>query len=343
MICTAVRISILSTLIAFFAPAVPADLVLAPNTKIVFGNDSTLSEAPTDVDVPAGHGGTGNTVLGTDAFVGGGTNNAVTAARGTIGGGGDTSSTTANKVTDAWGTVGGGRQNQAGDADGTSADRPYATVGGGWQNKASGEGATIPGGVGNEASGKNSFAAGTQARSTAQGAITFTDSLASNFTNNSPNSFAVRATGGVTFFTKVTSPAEGMSLDTSGNLVVSGAVQAEDFFFSSRQEGGTAVAPADGKALLEGVASLSIEEYVAADDGRGTARIGFAPEDFFSAFGLGQVAGGVNASDAHGVAFASIQALHGMVQERDRRIDELKAALDDVLVRLQSLEARFAR
>jgi hypothetical protein len=84
-----------------------------------------------------------------------------------------------------------------------------ATVAGGGSNVANHEGAMIPGGEGNTASGYDSFAAGTLAKATNDGAFVWADSQLQNFNSTNNDSFNVRARGGARF---VTSGA-GLSVD----------------------------------------------------------------------------------------------------------------------------------
>lgn len=71
-----------------FAFGAQADLHLAPGTKIVFGDSSELASAPDPGgQIPPGHGGTGNTVSGSNAYVGGGQNNTASGIASTVPGG----------------------------------------------------------------------------------------------------------------------------------------------------------------------------------------------------------------------------------------------------------------
>lgn len=103
------------------------------------GPEGPEGPAGSDATVPDGHGGTGNTVTGTDSFIGGGYS---------------------NLVTDDRGTIGGGSNNQAGDNAGTTGDAHSAVVGGGWQNTSSAFFSTVGGGRENSASGWNSTVGG---------------------------------------------------------------------------------------------------------------------------------------------------------------------------------------
>ncbi len=135
-----------------------------------------------------------------------------------------------NRVTDAYGTVGGGYNNQAGNNEGTTFDQTFTTVGGGWGNIASGaygtvaggwgntvngafstvaggqgniaSGAygTVAGGWGNIASGDYSFVVGRLAKNadpTHDGVFMFADSQFIEFLSAGPNTFNVRAQGGM--------------------------------------------------------------------------------------------------------------------------------------------------
>lgn len=118
------------------------------------------------------------------ATVGGGLTNYAYAEYSTIGGGFSNQMTTGTATA---GTIGGGQSNRAGF---------QATVGGGRSNEARGNNATIPGGLSNTAEGANAFAAGTQARSRAQGAFTFADSQAADLLNDTTDAMLMRFAGG---------------------------------------------------------------------------------------------------------------------------------------------------
>ena len=47
-------------------------------------------------------------------------------------------------------------------------------------------------------------------------------------------------------------------------------------------------------------------------------------QDLHAAYGLGSTDKAYDVVDAHGIAFASIQALYGMVQEQNTRIEKLE-------------------
>jgi hypothetical protein len=76
-------------------------------------------------------------------------------------------------------------------------------------------------------------------------------------------------------------------------------------------------------------------------------------QDFYAAFGLGLGDTTIDTVDADGVALASIQGLHTLIEEKDARITDLEAEndalvsgnaaqqqqIDDLEARLSALEA----
>ena len=274
-----------------------AALQFAPGSKVVFGDNSELSSAPEPgAEVPVGHGGIGNTVSGTNAYVGGGASNAATGSHS---------------------TVSGGRLN---------------TAGGGY--------ASVVGGSSNAASGSYSFAAGRRAKSTANGTFTFADSSNSDFSNTIANSFRVRSTGGFFVFTKLVGGTETFQVNTQGNALLTGVLIAENTSVRPGAEpAARSASTVDARTVLNRLDRVAVGEYVSNAESGPVARFTFAPEAFQAAFGLGDDPEIVSLLDAQAVSFASIQALHAMIKERDERIDQLEAALENLLVRVESLDS----
>lgn len=309
----------------FTSLSVQADLHLAPGTKIVFGDNSELSTAPEPGgDIPAGHGGTNNTVSGSNAYVGGGTLNSASNSYASVGAG------FGNSASGQYGTIGGGQLNGA---LGT-----HATVGGGQSNSATGIASTVPGGANNTASGNYSFAAGRRAKSTAAGTMTLADSTDDDFTNSIANSLRIRATGGFFLFTKLVGGVETFQVNTEGHALLTGTLFQESDRNKKENFGSV-----DTRDVLELLASLPIETYNYRGEDPANVHLGVMAQDFNAAFGLGGEPGFIAVVDAQGVAFAGIQALYDMVMERDERIEELESALDGVLTRLDALEGRGGR
>lgn len=105
-------------------------------------------------------------------------------------------------------TIGGGVEN--------TITATYGTVGGGITNTVTGLYGTVPGGRQNTASALYSFAAGYRAWAAHQGAFVWADSTDATYQSVAPDSFNVRASGGVT----LTTSGAGMALD--GPVIVDG-------------------------------------------------------------------------------------------------------------------------
>ena len=167
-------------------------------------------------------GGWGNTIRTNSALstIGGGYYNLVlgNAYYSTIGGG--YQNTNAGNQS----TIAGGSLNYASAGDGTTigggsfngVSASGGTIAGGAFNHVSGLNGAVPGGVGNLAGGQNSFAAGTDAQATNDGAFVLTDFQSTNFYSTASNQLSARFTGGVRFVTAGT----GMTLDGAPVLTV---------------------------------------------------------------------------------------------------------------------------
>lgn len=154
-------------------------------------------------------GGSGNTNSGDYATVGGGIGNTAGGIGSFVGGGGyDGTNTGGNIASGNAATVGGGFGNQA--------IGPYSTVPGGYANTA-GYGATVPGGYANSATGNGSFAAGRNASTPYDGNFVWGDGTRPAV-GSGANEFDVLATGGVNFFTGLSSE---ISITSSGNIMTS--------------------------------------------------------------------------------------------------------------------------
>jgi hypothetical protein len=92
--------------------------------------------------------------------------------------------------------------------------------------------------------------------------------------------------------------------------------------------------PVDEHKVLDSLLEIPIEtwNYIAEPDA--IRHMGPMAQDFFEAYGLG-ADDRLSAIDVQGVALASIQALHEIVEEKDAQIVELEA-------RLAELEGRVA-
>jgi endosialidase-like protein len=112
-----------------------------------------------------------------------------------------------------------------------------------------------------------------------------------------------------------------MNLDPSGNMTILGTLTQG----SSREikEGFGAVTPAE---ILQKVVDMPITTWVYKN--QSVRHIGPMAEDFYGAFQVGQSPKGISPTDTAGVAFAAIQGLNDVVQQKEKEISELKARLD---------------
>jgi hypothetical protein len=294
------------------------------------GKDNTASS-----DYSFVGGGNGNWAGGTQATVGGGFSNQATAESATIAGGYNNEANAINA------TVGGGWNNLASNNSATvpggsenvaSGGYSFAaggqcvasglasTVGGGGYNIASGINATVPGGNHNTAQGNYSFAAGNNAKALNKGCFVWGDSTASDVWCTTDNTWVVRSSGGVYFYTD---PSYGMGsyLSPGGSSWNSVSDRATKENFSQ----------VDGQAILEMLASLPVQEYNLKTQDDSIRHVGLVAQDF-AKFGYGESDKAINMEDADGVAMAAIQGLYAENQE-------LKAQVTDLEARLEALEA----
>ena len=216
-----------------------------------------------------------------------------------------------NSVTASWGTIGGGFLNVA-------AGDEAATVGGGFGNSASGESATVPGGDSNTASGSRSFAAGTGAVASSEGAFVWADDACCGAVNDTGvRTFTARASGGFTFYTSPT-------LSTGATLPAGSGSWAS---LSDRNVKANVMA-VDGRTILERLASLPIATWNYTAQSDSVRHMGPMAQDFRAAFGLGEDERHISTVDSEGVALAAIQELYKLsqqqVEELTRQLHELQ-------------------
>ena len=112
------------------------------------------------------------------------------------------------------GTIGGGGNNTV------TPGSVQGTIGGGGSNTAGTEG-TVPGGVNNEAIGRASFAAGTLAKASHEGAFVWSDRSGTSLPSTSSNQFLIYAAGGVGIGTNAPSA----ELDVNGSARARGTLR----------------------------------------------------------------------------------------------------------------------
>jgi hypothetical protein len=93
------------------------------------------------------------------------------------------------------------------------------------------------------------------------------------------------------------------------------------------KEGFACVDPSD---ILSRAAALPIESWSYKAQGQAVRHIGPMAQDFHAAFNVGENNRFINLIDANGVALASIQALYKMIEERDARVEALRAEIEEL-------------
>jgi hypothetical protein len=100
------------------------------------------------------------------------------------------------------------------------------------------------------------------------------------------------------------------------------------------------IQPVEPQEVLERLKHLPISRWRYKSETEGVQHMGPMAQDFKQAFGLGDTDRGYYSVDAHGVAFAAIQALQQQAVEQQRRIDKLEREKRALERRLRSLETR---
>lgn len=294
-------------------------------------------------------GGFLNTAGGQDSAVGGGNDNTAGGFVSTVGGG------STNDAAGHSSTVGGGTFNTAGALN--------STVSGGESNKASGSFSAIPGGFANEAGGDHSFAGGRRAKARNddsmspyysgdfngdEGTFLWADSTNADFVSTGPNQFLVRASGGMYFGTNSTVDIPAgrfINTSTDAHLTTGGM-----WTNSSDRNAKENFRPIDPASVLRKAVSIPISRWNYRSESDRIEHIGPMAQDFHAAFGTGDSDKTIGTVDADGVALASIQGLHKLVEqanqrisEKDCEIEELKALVEEKSRSVDGLEDRIAR
>ena len=216
------------------------------------------------------------------------------------------------------GTIGGGANNLI------QTNASDATIAGGYGNMASGPYSSIPGGFNNAAASYYSFAAGRRAKANHQGAFVWADSTDADVASTANNQFAVRASGGVLFYSDPTA-AFGAYLPPGGGA----------FSSLSDRNAKTNNATVDGRDVLERLAAIPIATWNYRSQPATVHHIGPMAQDFARAFGVGEDDKHISTVDADGVALAAIQGLNLKLQDELKKRDAENAQLK---VRLDTLE-----
>src|SRR6185295_15577250 len=102
------------------------------------------------------------------------------------------------------------------------------------------------------------------------------------------------------------------------------------------------IAPVDPSSVLARLRHLPVATSRYREEPDGVRHMGPMAQDFRAAFGLGDSDRSYYSVDAHGVALASIQALHAIAQEQNRRIERLERDNADMREQLRRLGSATA-
>jgi len=262
------------------------------------GYKNTIGDYDTTVS-----GGKENEAIGYAAAVGGGYSNSAAGSHSVIAGGGD------NGTTGDYATIGGGFNNNVGGSS--------SFIGGGRDNQASGDYASVPGGRYNVAQGDYSFAAGRGAKANYDGCFVWGDSTDDDIATSGPNRFAVRASGGVWFYSK-SDKTTGVRLPANDSAWTTVSDRA-------RKEN---IRQVDRREILSKLIQIPISRWSYKGQTGGTEHIGPMAQDFYAAFGLGDDERYISTIDPDGVALAAIQGLHEMLRDKDEKISTLEARVE---------------
>jgi hypothetical protein len=248
-------------------------------------------------------GGKGNSIVISDAFVGGGDYNSIGSGGtyGVIAGGQN------NTVSAQYGFIGAGLYNTVSGEGAYIAAGGYntasgegAVVDGGFNQTASGTFATVPGGYVNSAAGTYSFAAGARASAPLTGDFVWSDGSDGDtiLTASRTYQFLARASGGFTLYTNAGSTV-GAQLGAGSGTWAS----------LSDRNAKTAIVPLDDDVVLAKVDALPISRWSYKSE-RGVRHVGPMAQDFYAAFKVGEDDRHITSIDEDGVALAAIKALH---------------------------------
>jgi hypothetical protein len=121
-----------------------------------------------------------------------------------------------------------------------------------------------------------------------------------------------------------------MQLGSTGNLVVKGTVTANGVLLTSDRQAKENFVSVDPQVVLAKVASLPVTEWNYKLDDQGVQHIGPMAQDFQAAFKLSTDDKHISVLDEGGVALAAIQGLNLKVDEKEARIQEQAAEIQDL-------------
>jgi hypothetical protein len=101
------------------------------------------------------------------------------------------------------------------------------------------------------------------------------------------------------------------------------------------------VAAVNPREVLARLAQVPVSTWNYTSDGPAIRHIGTMAQDFYAAFGVGETDTRIMQVDADGVAFAAVQGLYQVVQEKDAQIAVLQKQNATLEARVAALEQRL--
>ena len=287
-----------------------ASTIAGGGSNVALGEGSTVS------------GGALNSAEGDGSVVGGGIGNEAVGESSTVGGGDD------NVAAAPFSTASGGSSNIA--------NGDHATVTGGSSNIASGDFSTVSGGESNLARGDWSWSGGRNAKAMHKGSFVWcSSSLPLESTAN--NQFNVQALGG----TRIISGVESLSVDRPPTIFgVKLEPNAGAWSTLSDRATKDHIQEVDGRTILEQLVQVPIATWNWKGQDPSVRHIGPMAQDFYEAFNVGEDERRISTVDTDGVALASIQGLHELLNEAlNKKNDEIKQLNQRIL----EMEKKFER
>jgi hypothetical protein len=97
----------------------------------------------------------------------------------------------------------------------------------------------------------------------------------------------------------------------------------------------------NAREVLRKVVSLPMSSWRFMNEPAATRHMGPMAQDFRAAFGLGEDDKHISTVDADGIAFAAIQGLHQLVQQKDAKLGRQQREITVLKRRLQAIEAKL--
>jgi hypothetical protein len=146
------------------------------------------------------------------------------------------------------------------------------------------------------------------------------------YNNNDDRELAFRVGGNSTRMTITTNGFVGIATTApTSTLHVAGTITCTTLNETSDRNAKENFAPVDPEAILDRVAGLPVQYWTYR--GQEHRHIGPTAQDFHDAFNVGENDVTISGVDRDGVSLAAIQALYRLVQDQQRRIEELEEAL----------------